>query len=42
MMDGMHRVMKALIEERTEIEAVRFETDPEPDTVGIHPRDLPY
>ncbi len=41
-MDGMHRVVKALLEERTEIEAVRFERDPEPDHVGRGPRDLPY
>ena len=41
-MDGMHRVAKALLEGRDEIEAVRFERDPEPDYVGRKPRDLPY
>jgi hypothetical protein len=41
-MDGMHRVAKALIQERTEIEAVRFERDPLPDYVGCKPSDLPY
>jgi hypothetical protein len=41
-MDGMHRICKALLEGRTEIEAVRFENDPEPDFVGIDPDDLPY
>jgi hypothetical protein len=41
-MDGMHRVCKALLENRTEIEAVRFVHDPEPDYIGVHPDDLPY
>ncbi len=41
-MDGMHRVAKALLEGRQEIEAIRFERDPEPDYVGRRPRDLPY
>jgi hypothetical protein len=41
-MDGMHRVAKALLQGRSEIEAVQFETDPEPDHVGRRPRDLPY
>ena len=41
-MDGMHRVAKALLQGRKEIEAVRFERDPEPDYVGRQPRDLPY
>ena len=41
-MDGMHRVCKALLENRTEIEAVRFVQDPEPDYIGVHPDDLPY
>ena len=41
-MDGMHRVAKAFLERRSEIESVRFASDPEPDTVGIQPADLPY
>lgn len=41
-MDGMHRVGKALLEGRTHVAAVRFVHDPEPDYVGLHPRDLPY
>ena len=41
-MDGMHRVAKALMEGRLEIEALRFEQDPEPDHIGRKPRDLPY
>jgi hypothetical protein len=41
-MDGMHRVAKAALEGRIEIEAVQFEVDPEPDHVGLGPNDLPY
>ncbi len=41
-MDGMHRVARAVLEGRDALEAVRFERDPEPDYVGRAPRDLPY
>jgi hypothetical protein len=41
-MDGMHRICKALLEGQSEIEAVRFLEDPEPDYVGVDPEDLPY
>jgi hypothetical protein len=41
-MDGMHRVAKAVLEGRPEIDAVRFERDPEPDHVGRRPSELPY
>jgi hypothetical protein len=41
-MDGMHRICKALLEGCSDIEAVRFLHDPEPDYVGVHPDDLPY
>ena len=41
-MDGMHRISKALLEGRTHIEAVRFLNDPEPDYINVHPDDLPY
>jgi hypothetical protein len=41
-MDGMHRICKALLEGRDEIEAVRFIHDPEPDYIGVNPDDLPY
>lgn len=41
-MDGMHRVAKALLEGRETIDAVRFEADPPPDHVGHGPADLPY
>ncbi len=41
-MDGMHRVAKALYLGRDEITAVRLPTDPEPDFVDRAPEDLPY
>jgi hypothetical protein len=41
-MDGMHRVAKAVLEGRNGIEAVQFDEDPEPDYVGRGPDDLPY
>ena len=41
-MDGMHRVAQAFLHERSEIEAVQFEIDPEPDYVGRRPSELPY
>jgi hypothetical protein len=41
-MDGMHRVCKALLENLPDIEAVRFFHDPEPDYIGVDPDDLPY
>lgn len=41
-MDGMHRVLKALLLGASHVEAVRFGVDPEPDYVGVSPDDLPY
>ena len=41
-MDGMHRVAKALLQGSQVIEAVRFENDPDPDYVGRKPEELPY
>lgn len=41
-MDGMHRICKALLDGRSDIEAVRFVYDPEPDYIDVHPDDLPY
>jgi hypothetical protein len=41
-MDGMHRICKALLTGRDHIEAVRFLIDPDPDYIGIHPDNLPY
>jgi hypothetical protein len=41
-MDGMHRVARAARDGRDSIEAVQFDADPEPDHVGLGPKDLPY
>lgn len=41
-MDGMHRVCKAVMERRDSIKAVQFSVDPEPDYVGVSPDELPY
>jgi hypothetical protein len=41
-MDGMHRVARALLEGRSTIAAVRFETQLEPDYRNCRPEDLPY
>ena len=41
-MDGMHRIARALLEGRTTIAAVRFSTDPEPDYRDCRPDELPY
>jgi hypothetical protein len=41
-MDGMHRVARASLEGLDSIQAVRFPRTPEPDFVGVDPKDLPY
>ena len=41
-MDGRHRVAKALRAGMTHIDAVRFVEDPPPDHVGRSPDELPY
>ena len=41
-MDGMHRVAKALRAGHTEIEAVQFASDPPPTFVGRGPHEVPY
>ena len=41
-MDGMHRVAKALLAGFDKIEAVQFVNDPEPDFEDVYPDDLPY
>lgn len=41
-MDGMHRVAKAILLGRTTIEAVQFPDDPKPDYVNVNPDELPY
>ncbi len=41
-MDGMHRVVKAFLEDRPFVLAYRLSDLPEPDYVGVDPDDLPY
>lgn len=41
-LDGMHRVGKALLEGRSTIKAVHLEALPEPDYRNCRPEDLPY
>ena len=41
-MDGMHRVCKALLEGRTSILAVKLDEMPEPDFTGLALDELPY
>jgi len=41
-MDGMHRVCKALRDGHRTITAVQFKSDPSPDYIGVDPKDLPY
>ncbi len=41
-MDGMHRVLKAILAGLSHVPAVRFRSDPVPDYVGVDPDALPY
>jgi hypothetical protein len=41
-MDGMHRVARAILDGNSTISAVRFDTDPDPDYRNCLPEDLPY
>lgn len=41
-MDGMHRIARALLEGRESIPAVQFEIQPEPDFRDCDPESLPY
>ena len=41
-MDGMHRIARAMLEGRTMVRAVQFETYPESDYRNCQPEDLPY
>lgn len=41
-MDGMHRVARALMLRHTEIRAVKFDVDPPPDYIHVFPDDLSY
>lgn len=42
LMDGMHRVCKALMQGEETIRAVRFQTNPKPDHVDVPLDELPY
>lgn len=42
LMDGMHRVVKALLERRAHIRSVRFPVTPAPDFINVSPDELPY
>jgi hypothetical protein len=41
-MDGMHRVARAILDGNSTILAVRFESDPDPDYRNCSPEDPPY
>ncbi|MBD8349544.1 hypothetical protein [Dysgonomonas sp. HGC4] len=41
-MDGMHRVIKALLNKDKHIKAVQLKTNPSPDYIGVAEEDLPY
>jgi hypothetical protein len=41
-MDGMHRLCKALLLGQDAIETVRFMEDPDPDYIDADPDNLPY
>ncbi len=41
-MDGMHRVVRAVLAGRTAIPAVQFDVHPEPDFRNCEPDELPY
>ena len=41
-MDGMHRVCKAVLMGESTIQAVRFTVTPTPDFIGRQPEELPY
>jgi len=41
-MDGMHRVARALLDGHATIKAVQFEADPTPDFHNCRPDELPY
>ncbi len=41
-MDGMHRIARAILDGHSTIKAVQFAEEPEPDFRGCSPEDLPY
>ncbi|WP_310621423.1 hypothetical protein [Flexibacterium corallicola] len=42
LMDGMHRAVKALTQQRSTILAIRFPHTPEPDYINVNLENLPY
>lgn len=42
LMDGMHRVVKALLEGREQIKAIKFPETPTPDYINVDPATLSY
>ncbi len=42
LMDGMHRITKALALGQQTLLSLRFEQTPQPDFVDVRPEDLPY
>lgn len=42
LMDGMHRIVKALVEKRETVLAIKFTTTPKPDFVNVAIDSLPY
>ena len=41
-MDGMHRICRAIIDNVAELPAVQFVVDPQPDYIDCAPEELPY
>jgi len=41
LMDGMHRLVKVLLEQRSHVQAVRFPVTPAPDYINVSADDLP-
>lgn len=41
-MDGMHRICRAILDGQSVIPAVKFKKDPEPDFRNCDPDELPY
>ena len=41
-MDGMHRIARAILDGHSTIRAVQFVVEPEPDYLDCSPDDLPY
>lgn len=42
LMDGMHRLIKALLEDQTHVQTIKFPVTPEPDYINCPADDLPY